>query len=340
MKKIRLLVVDDSTYTLFVIRKMISSVPDIEVVGQATNGEDAVALANSLKPDVITMDVGLPTMDGVTATRTIMAQCPTSIIMVSAHTQEGAHATVDAMAAGAVDFIPKMEMTHKILVDKIQMWGNRSVKPAFQRPTAEPAPTTAGCRPCPSPKGMDLVVVGVSTGGPTMFLHMLTSTGKLRAPMVVAQHMPASYTKFYADRLKRDSGLDVCEGSDGMILRPGTVTILPGNVSSIVRPGAAGTFILCVSETLKANVHPNADILFESAAKVAKRPVAVILTGMGNDGTQGSQFFADRNLPVLAQSPADCVVDGMPSRAIAAGTVSHILCRETIGRTLQDWDRG
>ena len=341
MKKIRLLVVDDSTYTLFVIRKMISSVPDVEIVGQAMDGEEAVALAKSLRPDVITMDFGLPKMDGATATRHIMEQCPTSIIMVSAHTQEGAQATVDAMAAGAVDYIAKMEMTHQILVEKIQLWGRRSVRSAFVRTPAPAAPTTVapGCRSCPAPIGMDLVVVGVSTGGPTMFSQFLSAAGRLNAPMVVAQHMPASYTNFYADRLKRDTGLDVREGADGMKLLPGTVTILPGNVSSTIRSGGAGShFVLVVNESLKAGVHPNADILFQSAEKVAKCPVAVILTGMGSDGTLGSKPFAQRNLPVLVQLPSECVVDGMPSRAIDAGYATHILCREAIGKILHDWD--
>ena len=242
MARIRLLVVDDSEFILMVIRKLIEREADIEIVGEARNGRAALELARSLKPDVITMDVRMPDMDGVAATRALMADCPVPVVMVSALTQEGAETTLNAMAAGAVDFLAKVNGASSTdmvrfsaeLLEKIRAWGRRGArKPAPAPASARPLRTLGAVR-------MDLIAVGVSTGGPDAVRTLLECCGRLRAPMVIAQHMPAYFTGAFAKALARDTGLTVREGADGMEIEAGTVTILPGGRDSVLEMAGAG----------------------------------------------------------------------------------------------------
>jgi two-component system chemotaxis response regulator CheB len=348
----RVLVVDDSTFMRMVLRRIIEAGSELTVVGEARNGREAVALARDLKPDIITMDVEMPELDGLAAMKQILAGPPPKpiMIMVSGHTQRGTETTIKALSLGAVDFVSKsssfaaQDLGHvdSELSEKLRYWARQPrgaatppQVPAAPRAPAGAAPVGSPLQP-QSPRGkVDLVVVASSTGGPQILADFLRSSSPLGAPMVIAQHMPAQFTASLATLLRSETGLDVREGAHRMVLPAGSVTIIPGGGDAIVASVAAGYELRLT--THEALVHPSADLLFETAAMVARHPVAVILTGMGSDGTKGGAQFLRRHLPVLVQDPKTCVVGGMPSAAIEAGVATESLAPAGIGRKLVLW---
>lgn len=340
---IKLLIVDDSAFMRIALRKMVEGNAGIAVVGEAKNGAVAVRMAQELRPDVITMDVEMPEMDGISATREIMAQAPCSIIMVSSLTEKGAVTTMKALEMGAVDFIPKKSSFVQLdivqigeeLVEKIRFWAQqRAGMPHGSIPA--PVPVLAGRKIVPAGK-VGLVVVGVSTGGPAAMPRLLHSMGRLACPMVIAQHMPAVFTKGFADHMRHETGLNVVEGENGMVLEPGMIVVAPGGTDTIVREPFPGRLTVYQKLLEGVPIHPNADVLFQSAVSLSAGVVAVIMTGMGSDGVKGAQALAARNVPVLVQEPSTCVVDGMPGSAIAAGVASESLGLEDMGKRLAKW---
>jgi len=337
---IRLLIVDDSAFMRIALRKMVEGNADITVVGEAKNGVVAVRMAQELRPDVITMDVEMPEMDGLAATQAIMASTPCAIIMISSLTSKGAVTTMKALEMGAADFIPKQSSFVQLdigqigeeLVDKIRFWTTQRTRPQ-RSPISALLP---GRKVVPAGK-VGLVVVGVSTGGPAAMPILLHSMGRLACPMVIAQHMPAVFTKGFADHMRYETGLNVVEGEDGMRLEPGMIVVAPGGTDCIVREPFTGKLTVYLKRDDSAPIHPNADVLFQSAVSVSVGVVAVIMTGMGNDGVKGAQALAVRNVPVLVQEPSTCVVDGMPGSAIAAGVATESLGLEELGKRLSRW---
>ncbi|HYG89997.1 MAG TPA: chemotaxis-specific protein-glutamate methyltransferase CheB [Azospirillum sp.] len=345
---IRLLIVDDSNFVRVALRKMLEPADDIDIIGEARNGAEALRLSRKLKPHVIAMDVNMPIMDGIEAVQAITREKGPPTVMVSNETSEGAEATIRALEAGAVDFVCKntsfvkldMASIERQLTEKVRHWGRWRMaaldeieRPAPPAPASAPA-ATEGYRPGGRP---DLVVVGVSTGGPVTLVELLGTLGPLPCPLVVAQHMPASFTAGFAVSLSRTLRRPVEEGTDGMALEKGVITILKGGGDMAVRRLPDGRFVLRAAAESGEIYHPSANLLFRSAGAEARAPVAVILTGMGDDGTDGAKEFAARNLPVLAQDPASCAVDGMPKAAIRAGVVSDILSVPAMGRKLNTW---
>lgn len=354
---IKVLVVDDLGFMRIALRQIIEAEKDMRVVGEARNGADAVAMVRDLKPDVVTMDIEMPGMDGIDATRRI-AEIPGAppIVMVSSHTQEGAVATIRALRAGAVDFISKsssfvqtdLGQINKELRPKLRHWAEHHrarLKAAQRAALAEPAaaepvrrdlPVFSGAETRKAGEGMDLVVIGVSTGGPQVLPRLLAAIGTVPVPIVIAQHMPEFFTRSLADIMRQETALDIREGTAGSLLEPGSMTIAQGGRDWMVALRREGGFQL--KPTLsEATVHPSVDVLFRSAAMAARRPVAIILTGMGTDGTDGAGHIRRRGLPVLVQSPETCVVGGMPSSAIEAGVASEILTIEHIAHRLVRW---
>ncbi len=365
----RLLIADDSAFMRIAIRKMVSESEDIEVVGEAPNGQIALEMAKELKPDVITMDVEMPVMNGIDAVREIMIHCPTPVIMVSSLTEKDSETTVRALSLGAVDFIAKQSSFVQLdivkigqeLVEKLRYWGRRNARRPLPHAPATPAPAATGAAPASSRPGTPfatssagtgstyaptlrrvdkrgapaVILIAISTGGPATLPAMLKSMGKLKCPVVIAQHMPPMFTNGLAAHLRKDTGLNVIESTDNLRLEPGMVVIAKGGTDLIVRELTPGQLTVFERTHPEAIFHPNADVLFGSAAKMACEVVGVVMTGMGSDGMKGARELVDRKGSIIiAQEPDSCVVDGMPTSVIGAELASAILAPEDIGRRL------
>lgn len=300
---VKVLVVDDSGFFRRRVSEILSSDSGIEVIGTATNGREAIDQAMALKPDVITMDYEMPMMDGITAVRNIMQRCPTPVLMFSSLTHEGARVTLDALDAGAVDFLPKNfedisrnpAKVKQLLCEKILSIArsNRRSTSFSPSPAAAPVstPNSASAAPAPTPrtpvatpssapvrrKAYRLVAIGTSTGGPVALQRVLTQLpANFPAPIVLIQHMPAAFTNAFAERLNSLCRISVKEAEDGDLLRPGVALLAPGGKQMMI-DGRGQIKILPGDERL--NYKPCVDITFGSAAKAyADKVLAVVLT--------------------------------------------------------------
>ena len=336
---IRVLVVDDQSFMRIALRQMLEAEGDIRVIGEARNGIEAIAMARELKPDAITLDVEMPEMDGLQACEEIMREASPrpAIIMVSAHTQLGAEAAVQALRLGAVDFVSKSSAFAKTdlahidteLRPKLRAWAKR-------RGVALPSGTAGKALKQSRHWRTDLIVIGASTGGPQALTKLLTTMGKIHAPIVIAQHMPEFFTASLAQMLAQDTRTDVREGEHRGVLAPSSVTLVPGARDGIIGLHQSGGYELRLVK-IDAHVHPSADALFESAALLCRTPVGVILTGMGEDGARGAAALRRKDVPVLVQSPESCIVAGMPQAACAAAPGCEALSLEEIAYRLSIW---
>jgi two-component system chemotaxis response regulator CheB len=344
--KIRVLIVDDSAFFRHRISDMLVRNPEIEVVGTANNGYEGLQQARSLKPDVITMDVEMPVMDGITAVKRIMAEVPTPIIMFSSLTHEGAKATLDALDAGAVDFLPKQlatgtqeqETMERMLARRALLLGRRQqarrATPAAV-PSAIPKPTPAVTEPIK--KGhYKLVAIGASTGGPVAIQTLLASLPKgFPLPLVLVVHMPASFTPAYAQRLDGLCNIGVQEAVDGDRLQPGRAYLAPGGKQMLLERQGGG-MVVRISDSLPGQTYrPSVDVTLGSAARAFTDSVlAIVLTGMGSDGMQGSRLLKEAGSTVWSQDEASCVVYGMPQAVEKAGLSDRVLPLDEIGPVL------
>jgi two-component system chemotaxis response regulator CheB len=342
MNPLRVLVVDDQSFMRLALRRIIEADGDMLVVGQARNGLEAVSLAQSLRPDAVTMDVEMPGMSGLDACALILRTVspPPAVIMVSAFTQSGAEATTRALHLGAVDFVSKSSLhlpTDLAQIDselrtKLRAWS----KGPEGSELLEPAAPIRAVPPAEQRRAPDLIVIAVSTGGPRTLTTLLTALGPVAPPIAIALHMPEFFTASFALMLAQDTGCLVREGAHRLHLAPGTVTLLPGGRDSVVGPRAGGGWDLRIVK-IESSVHPSADALFESAALVVPKPVGIVLTGMGTDGARGVRALSRKGAPVLVQNPRSCIVGGMPEAAIAACPDCEILTVEQIARRLAEW---
>ncbi|VVN08805.1 Chemotaxis response regulator protein-glutamate methylesterase of group 1 operon [Pseudomonas fluorescens] len=368
---VKVLVVDDSGFFRRRVSEILSADANIQVVGTATNGKEAIDQALALKPDVITMDYEMPMMDGITAVRHIMQRCPTPVLMFSSLTHEGARVTLDALDAGAVDFLPKNfedisrnpDKVKQLLCEKILSISrsNRRVSTySAPAPVAAPAPapmpssigsygSSAPARPAPTPvrtpahapssspapkrKAYKLVAIGTSTGGPVALQRVLTQLpANFPAPIVLIQHMPAAFTKAFAERLDKLCRISVKEAEDGDILRPGLALLAPGGKQMMI-DGRGAVKILPGDERL--NYKPCVDITFGSAAKsYGDKVLAVVLTGMGADGREGARLLKQGGSSIWAQDEASCVIYGMPMAIVKAELADAIYGLDDIGKHL------
>ncbi|EJN35822.1 protein-glutamate methylesterase/protein-glutamine glutaminase [Pseudomonas sp. GM80] len=373
---VKVLVVDDSGFFRRRVSEILSADPSIQVVGTATNGKEAIDQALALKPDVITMDYEMPMMDGITAVRHIMQRCPTPVLMFSSLTHEGARVTLDALDAGAVDFLPKNfedisrnpEKVKQLLCEKvhsISRSNRRFSAYSAPAPVAAPAPaptpaassfsshgTHAPARPAPAPvhapapsrastasssspapkrKAYKLVAIGTSTGGPVALQRVLTQLpANFPAPIVLIQHMPAAFTKAFAERLDKLCRISVKEAEDGDILRPGLALLAPGGKQMMI-DGRGAVKILPGDERL--NYKPCVDITFGSAAKsYGDKVLAVVLTGMGADGREGARLLKQGGSSIWAQDEASCVIYGMPMAIVKADLADAVYSLDDIGK--------
>jgi two-component system chemotaxis response regulator CheB len=342
-KKIRVLIADDSSFMRRVLAGIIERDPQLEVVGEARDGREAVDLAESLHPDVITMDLNMPRVDGLQATEMIMSQHPRPIVILSSDSRDGAETTLRALELGAIDFVPKpssgidldmnqvgdeltrkIRMASKVRVVRTATRTKSSVAPAVIAAVAGQAPA-AWKSPTPSAEErFPIVVIAASTGGPAMVMRLAPRFPKnYPAAIFLVQHMPATFTSQFGLQLAEVSQLKVKEAEHCERFRPGTFYVCPG--SHHLSFSATGKILLDSGPRI-LGYRPSADVALETAATFAgKMAVAVILTGMGNDGAQGARAVKAAGGTVLAQDEATSVIFGMPAEAIKAGAVDRVL---------------
>lgn len=343
VSKIRVLVTDDSV----VIRKLVSGVlnadPAIEVVGTAVNGRASLQKIEQLKPDLVTMDVEMPEVDGIEGVRRIRAAGhKVPIIMFSTLTERGAAATLDALSAGASDYVAKpanvgsvgrsMEQVRDALIPRIKALVPRVAaagRPAQAGASARPAPAgPVKLRPAATPPagGHKLLVIGSSTGGPDAVQRLLSALPPLPVPVALVQHMPPLFTKQFAQRLDRQTRFDVFEAEHGQVLRPGMVCIAPGDYHLEIIRDARGLVTKLQQGPAENFCRPAVDVLFRSAATATgAATLSVVLTGMGSDGAKGAAPIVAAGGSVVAQDQATSVVWGMPGAVAGAGLAEEIL---------------
>lgn len=374
---VRVLVVDDSNFFCRRVVEILKSDPNIQVVGVANNGAEAVKKAAELKPDVITMDVEMPVMDGITATKQITSQQSVAVLMLSSLTYEGARMTLDAMAAGAVDFLLKsyedvqgnQSSTANLLREKVKAIGTqqqrrnsgllraptapvaaptstpaRPASPELRRPAPTPSPVSkpaAETRAEPARQALRrgsarLLAIGSSTGGPVALQQVLTPLpSNFSVPIVIAQHMPGTFTPAFAQRLDGLCQVRVKEAQDGDVLKPGHVYLAPGGKQMTLDRQGEQLRVRIRETDARLQYAPCVDVLFGSAAQVlGGAVVAVILTGMGADGREGARLLRDKGSIIWSQDEASCVVYGMPQAVAAAGISHQIVPLAEIGRRL------
>jgi two-component system, chemotaxis family, protein-glutamate methylesterase/glutaminase len=345
MPGIRVLVVDDSVVIRKLVSDLLSADPDIEVIATAVNGRAAVQKVAQLEPDLVTMDIEMPEMNGIEAVRAIRACGNTvPIIMFSTLTERGAVATLDALAAGASDYVPKpanvgsvgrsMEQVREALIPRIKSLVPRrglTLHPAG----LTVAPTTViqlHSAATPPPGGYRLLVIGSSTGGPEALSTLLHALPPLPVPVAVVQHMPPLFTRQFAARLDRQLPFEVVEAEHGQPLRPGTVAIAPGDHHLEAVPDPGGLRTRLTQEPPENYCRPAVDVLFRSAVAAAGPAVlGVVLTGMGSDGCKGARVIVERGGSVLAQDQATSVVWGMPGAVASAGLAERVLPLHELG---------
>jgi two-component system chemotaxis response regulator CheB len=334
------MVVDDSGFMRMALRRIIEADGDLRVVGEASDGAAAIELAGRLHPDIVTMDLEMPGLDGLAATRGLAAlpDAP-AVVMVSHHTRDGSESALAALAAGAADVLWKgssiggldLAQIDRELRGRLRHWARQRTGQARPRPIAPRAPASSP----PAGKGCDVVVVAASTGGPDALAALLAAAGPLPVPCVVAQHMPADLGPDFVRHLGRRSGAQVVLAEHGMELRARVVTVIPGNTDGhVARGGASGGLVMRLGRG-EGVVHPSADMLFRSAALVAQRALGIVLSGMGRDGAAGAAALRERGMAVLAQSPESCVVAGMPGAVIEAGLVAETADPAGLGARLR-----
>jgi two-component system, chemotaxis family, protein-glutamate methylesterase/glutaminase len=339
VKRLRVLVVDDSASIRKVLSDAISHAPDLELCGTAPNGQVALERLKTAAPDVITLDIEMPVMDGISTLRALRVLRPRlPVLMFSSHTVRGALATLDALAAGASDFVAKpavsgpAEATAFVdleVLPRLRALGGRAAEPlpaAQARPAGAPASAAAPLRSLDRAgrPPLQAVVVAVSTGGPQALASFLPALPRsLPVPVLVVQHMPPLFTRILAERLSGLGPNPVVEGTDGLTAAPGRVVLAPGGTHHmVVRPGALGSPpLLRLDDGPPENsCRPAADPLFRSAAEIwGKGLLGVVLTGMGRDGCIGAARILERGGTVLAQDRTSSVVWGMPGAVVEAG---------------------
>lgn len=399
---VSVLIVDDSGFFRKRLHEILSSVPEITVVGAASNGREAIDLVKKFRPDVITMDYEMPVMDGVTAVRHIMSECPTPILMFSSLTYEGARVTLDALEAGAVDFLPKNfediardfgkmqeELKNRILTiakksnasfsvsttasahadnvtrpsagedtrnttqPTLNQSNSRRVAARIQKPITAPekvnlsATITAQARQQESPPPslqakvfkrithpVDILLIGASTGGPVAIQKVLSKLpANFPMPVIVVQHMPATFTPAFAERLNSLCAISVKHAEEGDQLRPGMVYLAQGAKQLLITGQRPQLKIVEGDERL--SYKPSVDVTFGSAAKAFPgRALGVVLTGMGADGREGCRMLKQSGSTVFTQSQKTCVIYGMPMAVDKAGFSDASIDIEVMGEQI------
>lgn len=352
MSKVRAMVIDDSAFMRKVITNILLESGTIEVIATARNGLDALEQLQNITPDVITLDLEMPVMNGLEFLAKLMKSYKIPVVMLSSLTSEGAVETIRALELGAVDFITKTSGPISLDIDKLKTEIVQKVEIAARIDMNKLHPkldSDAKVRimsnkiPKPSLLQRDIVAIGTSTGGPRALQEVLTKIpAGFPAPILIVQHMPPGFTKSLAERLDTICSIRVCEGSDQQVLENGVAYIAPGNYHMTVHSNAEGKlYIKLDQETPPLSGHrPSVDILYESISVIPDlRKFTVIMTGMGSDGSRGLKKikeYSESNTTAIAEHESTCVVYGMPRSAIQLGLIDHTVQLNEIGKKLVD----
>jgi len=337
--RVRVLVVDDSALMRKLIPLILERDPDIEVVGTAMDGAFALKKIAELQPDVVTLDLEMPRMDGIETLRSIMRNAPLPVIVFSTHSKEGAYSTFKALALGAIDFVAKpkdaaagnLDPVAFQLAEKIKVAKRAGGPKVLPKPEPE-APARQKNRARVALPPNRIIAIGISTGGPNALQYILSQIpGDFPASLVIVQHMPEGFTDMFARRLDECCALDVQEAKSGDLLVAGRVLICPGNRHMLVRRMPRGEMAI-LSDGPTINGHrPSVDVLFHSVAQeFALTAVGILMTGMGDDGAEGMGAIKAAGGMTIAQSEETCVVGGMPRAAIVKGYANKVLALDAM----------
>ncbi|MCR4301953.1 MAG: chemotaxis response regulator protein-glutamate methylesterase [Sulfuricaulis sp.] len=344
-RKIKVLIIDDSAVMRQVLTSVLQHDQDIHVVGTAPNPLIAREKIKSLKPDVLTLDVEMPGMDGITFLEKLMRLHPMPVVMVSSHTEKGAVATLRALELGAVDFVAKPHggiregMTPELMEEiraKVRAAAGAHLRAETKAPTANPIlpQMFVSMQECRN----GIIVIGASAGGTQAITEILAKLPRSTPGIAIVQHMPPKFTASFAERLHNQCDLDVSEAKSGDRLKPGVALVAPGGYHmSIMR--AAGGYAVRVYHDEPVNRHrPSVDVLFASAAPAAgKDAMGILLTGMGSDGARGLHAVKQAGGYTIAQDEKSCVVFGMPEQAIRLGAVRQVVPLDRIANAINIW---
>ena len=366
----KVLVVDDSTFYRRRVREMLNEDRELEVVGEARNGQDALDKIATLSPDVVTMDVEMPVMDGISAVKAIMEKRPLPILMFSSLTHHGAQATLDALEAGALDFLPKKfediaqdrKEAASLLRTKVRLIARRGI--GIRRPTLSQGRTMPSNAPKPrffrsssvltgrsdavsqptmasvkrSGQHYQCLAIGASTGGPVALQKVLSALpADFPYPVVLVQHMPGTFTHAFAQRLDNHCKIAVKEAENGDLLKPGHAYLAPGGMQMLIE-NQGSLHKVVISDKMasdKISYKPSVDITFGTLVKAFGGDVlGVILTGMGADGREGCRMLKDRGATIWAQDQESCVVYGMPQAVTAANISEKSISIDDMGQCI------
>jgi two-component system chemotaxis response regulator CheB len=345
MPPYQVLVVDDSIFMRKLISDLISENPLYNVIATAKNGKDAIEKTKLHKPDVVTMDVEMPEMDGLEALKIIMKEIPTPVIMLSNLTKSGANETLQALEWGAVDFVKKpsgsisldMHKIKHLLFEKLNIAVNSKVKNHLMNSNTVERKLLLNKR-LPNFGFNQIVAIGTSTGGPRALQQVLSALPEaFPAPIVIVQHMPPNFTKSLAQRLDAISNIHVVEAEDGLPLEANTAYIAPGGFHmTIYKDGTKNYCVRTSKEDPRSGHRPSVDMLFESLIPFTElKKYVVLMTGMGSDGAKGMQALKKAGaISTIAESEETCVVYGMPRAAVELTCVDHILPQQKIAERL------
>lgn len=340
MTPIKVLIVDDSTFMRKWLVDLLADVPEIHVVGTAKNGLDALKSIKALAPDVVTLDVEMPIMDGLQTLDKMMQEFPLPVIMLSSWTKEGATITLEAMEKGAFDFIPKLASSKP---EDINAWKDELVQKiltarkanihSLKRERPQPRQDLSAIDLTQVPQDKTIVVIGCSTGGPRSLEEVIGKLpAQLPAPVIIVQHMPPKFTGLLAERLNRLSLLPVKEAADGEMLKNGHVYIAPGGYHLEIESRAGNLSTRLTLDPPRKGLRPAFDNLLESLTKVTDhRKIVVFLTGMGSDGARGLvQLKKTGDVFTIAEAEETAVIFGMPKAAIQTGLVDQVVRLEHV----------
>ncbi len=338
-EKIRILVVDDSAFMRHVVSGILQSDPRMEVIGAARDGLDALEQVKALKPDVVTLDVEMPRMDGLQALQRIMSECPTRVVMFSSLTQHHARVTIRALSMGAVDFVPKPASgiyseyngLKQELIAKVVAAARSRLRGAVGIPEA-PAPVEKAAE---QGEAEAVVVIGSSTGGPSALQQVMRRLSPgLGAGVLLVQHMPSGFTRSLAERLNEVSPLEVREASGGESITRGRAIMAPGGFHMTFEEERR---IVLTTDPPRHGVRPSVDVTMEAAASVfGSNCVGVILTGMGFDGSKGCSAIKSRGGRVVAEHESTCVVYGMPRAVIEMGYADAVVPIDGVAQAVEE----